>query len=477
MNGGKTSPPSVAIILCAGRGVRFGGKKQFFKLAGKPVCIHTLNKFLSSGLFDKIYLVIPPEDKEYVEQLLEKHIAREHRGKIRLCSGGESRQESSMKGVECAAQDRLPDDTRVLVHDAVRPFVDREILERNLETIGENQATDTVVDAIDTIVRVDDEGFIVEIPERRYLKYGQTPQGFLLKHLKEMYRATPREMLPRFTDDCGIFLRVFPEKKIKTVPGSYFNIKITTPLDLYIADKIFLLRSSGLDVKLSRLQEKSSEIKNMLKDRVIVVFGGTSGIGEAVYNLAREMGLTVYRASRRLGVDIRSPHQVRDFLEKVYSEEGRLDHVVVTSGILVRKPLEEMSYREIMDQITTNYWGSIVAVKEALPYLHRTKSRPKHIVLFSSSSYTRGRGSYSIYSSSKAAIVNLVQALCEETEDVNFNAIVPERTMTPMRRQWFGKEDPSTLLKPETVAWYTLYLLTQDICGMAVEVRKNLEDT
>ncbi len=468
--------PNVAVILCAGKGERFGGKKQFFKLAGKPVCIHTLKTFVDSKLFKEIFVVVSPDDMEMVRNLLKKYF-NNHISHIHLCQGGKSRQESSRNAVFCIDEKGYPPETKVLIHDGVRPFVDTRILRDALNEIDIDTAVDTAVDAIDTIIRTSpDRRYITDIPPRKFLMYGQTPQGFLLDHLLEMYRTIPTEDLSKFTDDCGIFMRVFPNKRIRIVKGSYYNIKITTPLDLYIADKIFLLKNENISNSVKDIIKKHKELTKSLNGKVIVVFGGTSGIGKAIVDLGKKLGLNVYYTSRSLGVDIRNKEQVHKFLNDIYSKESRLDHIIVTAGVLVKKPFTEITMDEIKEQIETNFLGNIIVTKESIPYLISNSDKPKHIVLFSSSSYTRGRGNYSIYSSTKAAIVNFVQALCEEDIGVNINTIVPERTDTPMRRKWFGKEDPSTLLRPETVAWYTLYLLTLDVCGLAIEVRKRHEE-
>ncbi|MEB3755259.1 MAG: bifunctional cytidylyltransferase/SDR family oxidoreductase [Desulfurococcales archaeon] len=466
---------NVGVILCAGKGERFGGKKQFFKLAGKPVCVHTIKAFIESKLFKEIFLTVAIEDFEYVKGLLRNYFSNADIN-IELCNGGSSRQESSKNAIECIVKKGYPPNTKVLIHDGVRPFVDTRILRESIAEINEDTAVDTAVDAIDTIIKTStDKKYVDDIPPRKNLMYGQTPQGFLLAHLVEMYKSIPPDKLGEYTDDCGIFLKVFPKKRVRVIKGSYYNIKITTPLDLYIADKIFLLKSDKFTSSLREIINNSEFIADSLRDKVIIVFGGTSGIGRAIVDLSRELGLKVYYTSKSLGVDIRNRANVHSFLEKVYNMESRIDHVIVTAGVLVRKPFINLSIDEIENQITTNYLGNVIVVKEAIPYLLKNSSEPKHIVLFSSSSYTRGRGYYSIYSSTKAAIVNFVQALCEEDIGINFNAIVPERTNTPMRRKWFGKEDPLTLLNPRTVAWYTLYVLTQNVCGLAFEVRKHQE--
>jgi 2-C-methyl-D-erythritol 4-phosphate cytidylyltransferase len=125
----------------------------------------------------------------------------------------------------------------------------------------------------------------------------------------------------------------------------------------------------------------------------------------------------------------------------------------------------------IEQMIMTNYLGSVNVTKAAIPYLKETKGC---ILLFTSSSYTRGRAMYSIYSSSKAAIVNFAQAMSEELYDdeIRINVINPERTDTPMRRRNFGVEPHESLLESRVVAEETLKTVISDITGQVVDVRR-----
>ncbi len=110
------------------------------------------------------------------------------------------------------------------------------------------------------------------------------------------------------------------------------------------------------------------------------------------------------------------------------------------------------------------------AARAAEPYLRASRG---HLLLFTSSSYTRGRGGYALYSSTKAAVVNLTQALADEwsSEGVKVNVINPERTRTPMRTQAFGEESPESLLDSDTVAESVLAVLAADLTGHVVDVR------
>ncbi|EMG6676058.1 SDR family oxidoreductase, partial [Campylobacter coli] len=125
----------------------------------------------------------------------------------------------------------------------------------------------------------------------------------------------------------------------------------------------------------------------------------------------------------------------------------------------------------IINEISINYIAQINLVKSSLQYLKETKG---HILLFTSSSYTRGRALYSIYSSSKAAIVNFTQAIAEECSDfdVKINVINPQRTATDMRFKAFGKEDPDTLLDPKVVAKAAIDTLKSNLTGQVIDVRK-----
>ena len=130
-----------------------------------------------------------------------------------------------------------------------------------------------------------------------------------------------------------------------------------------------------------------------------------------------------------------------------------------------------MDYQTIINAVQTNYMGTVNVALEAYPYLKQTQGK---LVFFTSSSNTRGRAFYSIYTSTKAAIVNFVQAVAQEWDGdgIKINCINPERTKTPMRQKNFGIEPDDTLLMPEKVAEATLHTLASDSQGQVVDVRR-----
>jgi len=210
------------------------------------------------------------------------------------------------------------------------------------------------------------------------------------------------------------------------------------------------------------------------RDKVLVVFGASRGIGKEIIDIASSLGAKAYGFSRQTSVDVSKPEDVSSALEEVFEKEGRIDYVVNTAAILRMGPLENRKYTDIVQEMMTNYFGTIVVAKESIKYLKLTRGS---LLFFTSSSYTRGRSLYSVYSSTKAAVVNLMQALAEEfsINSCRVNAINPERTNTEMRKENFGIEDERTLLSPEVVAMKSLAVLASSFSGMVFDVNKSFE--
>ena len=214
-----------AILLMGGMGERFGSEqpKQFQMLAGKKIYLHTLMRFVESGLFEEILLVAPAEWKE--------EIKRECLG-VRVVVGGATRQESSHRGVTAC-----PEDTEIVViHDAVRPFVDKRILKENIDKAREVGAVDTCIPTADTLVYAPKGKWIEAIPIRSHYLRGQTPQSFRFDVIKKAHLYAVQKKLEGVSDDCRLVKELgFP---IAVVAGDERNIKITTLLDLHLAEQL-----------------------------------------------------------------------------------------------------------------------------------------------------------------------------------------------------------------------------------------------
>lgn len=242
-------------------------------------------------------------------------------------------------------------------------------------------------------------------------------------------------------------------------------MKLTYKEDLYLLDKLFQLRSS-------EMKNRQAANPDVLRGKVLVVFGGSYGIGESVLALAARYRMKAFSFSRSNGVDICCREQVAAALKSVAAEAGAIDYIINTAAILKKEPLINMEAADIEESIRTNYLGVIHVALEGFQYLKETEG---HLIFFTSSSYTRGRAFYSLYSSSKAAVVNFVQAIAQEWDKfgIKVNCINPERTRTPMRSRNFGNEDASTLLTPEEVAEVTLSTLQARFSGQVIDVKLN----
>lgn len=448
---------NIAIILAGGTGTRMklGMPKQLLKIAGRPIIEHTLDTFENNPLIDEVIVMMTPG---YVDEI--KPVTDKFSKVYKVLEGGETRNDTTQ-----IALAEIDEECNVLIHDAVRPFVSDAIIKRCVEALDEYSAVDVAIPSTDTVIEVE-ESIIQSIPDRSRLQRGQTPQAFKLSAIKAAYEKARLDGDFKATDDCGVVVQYTPEVPVAVVMGDEGNIKVTHPLDASVADKLFQLRSA----QVATLNE--DERRKELKNKVLVVFGASQGIGLEIVKIASDYGAKVHGFSRELtGTNIVDTDAVKSALSSVYDKEGKIDYVVNTAGKLTMSPIDDMSIDDITEAVEVNYIAPAIIAKLSKPYLKETAGQ---ILLFTSSSYTRGRANYSLYSSSKAAVVNLTQALAEEWSDDNIrvNCINPERTATPMRQSAFGDEDPNTLLTARTVGEASIDALLSELTSQVFDVRK-----
>jgi len=227
-----------AQILAGGKGTRMGNvsmPKQFLSLNDKPIIIHTIEKFLLNDRFAKIIIASPKEWINYTNDIIHKFIGANER--LVVIEGGEDRNGSIMNGVTYIENTYgLVDDDIIVTHDSVRPFITHRIIEENIDFGLKYGAVDTVISAIDTIVESEDGESISHIPVRDFMYQGQTPQTFNIKMLKDHFYSLSDEQKAVLSDACKIC--VLKGEKVKLVTGEVFNIKVTTPFDLKVANAI-----------------------------------------------------------------------------------------------------------------------------------------------------------------------------------------------------------------------------------------------
>ena len=455
--------PNIAVVLAGGTGSRLGlsTPKQFFKVAGKMVIEHTIDTFEKNPQIEEIAIVSNPF---YVADM-ENIVLRNGWKKVKkILKGGKERYDSSLAAIR-AYEGR---DVNLVFHDAVRPLVSQRIIDDVCHALQTYEAIDVTLPAVDTIIEAEGD-HIANIPDRTRLQRGQTPQAFRSSVITEAYERALKDPAFKVTDDCGVVVKYMPEVPVHLVAGEERNMKLTYKEDTYLLDKFFQLRGSKLSVTENVSLEK-------LRGKVAVVFGGSYGIGKDTKEQLEAAGAIVHSFARSTsGTDVGCREHVAAALKQVADKEGRIDFVINTAGVLNKEPLCSMEQSVIEAAVRTNYMGTVNVAVEAYPYLKETHGK---LVFFTSSSYTRGRAFYSIYSSTKAAIVNFVQAIAQEWEQagITVNCINPERTKTPMRVKNFGSEPDDTLLRSETVAEMTVRSLLCDYTGQVIDVKRSDEE-
>ena len=227
-----------AAILAGGVGSRMGGTdtpKQFLTLGDKPVIIHTIEKFVINSKFDKILVLSPQSFVNHTKNLINEYFGEND--DIIVLKGGDTRNDTLINSIEFIKENfEIDDDSIIVTHDSVRPFVTHRIIEDNIEAAKEFGACDTVVPATDTIVESVDSKIITDIPIRDNYYQGQTPQSFKINKLSELINSLSNEETNILTDACKIF--VLKGEEVHLVNGEITNIKITYPYDLKLANTI-----------------------------------------------------------------------------------------------------------------------------------------------------------------------------------------------------------------------------------------------
>lgn len=219
---------TVGIILAGGLGIRMGANKpkQLLLLDNKPIVIHSLEAFNKHPLINEIILVVNRQFKADFEQLLASYSFSKL---STITCGGTTRSASSYNGLQ---QLSIEKESKVLIHDAVRPFVSQEIISRVVSALDTYKAVNVGIAATDTIIITNERHEIKTIPPRANIVLAQTPQGFLSTTIRKAYKQAFSSNTFTATDDCGVVNRYCPDIPIGIVEGELENKKITYPSDL-----------------------------------------------------------------------------------------------------------------------------------------------------------------------------------------------------------------------------------------------------
>ena len=227
-----------AAILAGGVGSRMGGvdtPKQFLTLGDKPVILHTIEKFYINSKFDKIIVLSPKSFVTHTKKLIEEYISDAEN--IIVVEGGKTRNDTLINAISHIQNNyEINNDSIIVTHDSVRPFVTHRIIEDNIKAALKYGACDTVIPATDTIVESTDSKLIKNIPLRDNFYQGQTPQSFKINKLFDLVTSLNDDEINILTDACKIF--VLKGEDVHLVEGDITNIKITYPYDLKLANTI-----------------------------------------------------------------------------------------------------------------------------------------------------------------------------------------------------------------------------------------------
>ncbi len=223
-----------AIILAAGQGKRMNSSlaKQYLVLHNKPVIYYSLKAFEQSNV-DEIILVTGVGQTDYCKREI---VDLYHINKVtRIIEGGKERYDSVYQGLINAETTGY-----VLIHDGARPFIKTELINRMIEQVKECMACIIGMPVKETIKVIDDRGYIIDTPNRDTLWAAQTPQAFDYLSLRKAYESfyQEKDTIGIVVTDDAMLYEAYGKLPVKILPGDYKNIKLTTPEDLILAERI-----------------------------------------------------------------------------------------------------------------------------------------------------------------------------------------------------------------------------------------------
>lgn len=236
----QSATPVVAVVLAAGFGTRFDPEhpKQLVSVGDKPIVCWSIEAFESCARVTDIIVVVNPQVRDQVEQL----IAEAGYAKVRMViDGGAERADSTNAALDTLAQAGIPDEAKILIHDAVRPFVEQRAIEDSIAALDQFTAATVAFASTDTVLLTRDFGegkVIASVPDRPNTYRAQTPQSFRFSTIRHAYELAAADPDFHPTDDTRVVVDYLPDEPVAIVAGSDTNLKITTLEDLPTAERI-----------------------------------------------------------------------------------------------------------------------------------------------------------------------------------------------------------------------------------------------
>lgn len=235
---------NIAIIFAGGVGSRMHSKKtpkQFLKVYDKPIIVHTMEYFEKCSEVDAIIAVCLKDWIPYLEELVS--IYRLNKVK-KVVEGGQTGQLSIYNGLRAAEQIANKQDAVVLIHDAVRPLINDDLIRKNIGTVKKYGSAITTVPLKETVLTVNKEENEIEyLPDRNICRLARAPQSFFLSEILKTHQKAIEDGKISFVDSCTMMKEY--GYKLHLIDGPSENIKITTPEDFYIFRAILESRENS----------------------------------------------------------------------------------------------------------------------------------------------------------------------------------------------------------------------------------------
>lgn len=222
---------NIAVIFAGGSGQRMHSRdipKQFLKMHGKPIIIYTLELFEKHPEIDAIVIACKADWIEYLEKLIYKYRIEKVK---KIVPGGETGQMSIYNGLVAAQEVSKGEETIVLIHDGVRPLINHKVISDNIESVRTHGSAITTAVVKETILVVNDEERIANVPDRAKSRVAKAPQSFWLKDILDAHNRAQKAGIYDCIDSCTM-MKMYGYS-LYLVDGPYENIKITTPDDFY----------------------------------------------------------------------------------------------------------------------------------------------------------------------------------------------------------------------------------------------------
>ncbi|NMM99147.1 IspD/TarI family cytidylyltransferase [Bifidobacterium olomucense] len=232
--------PVVAVVLAAGFGTRFDpdNPKQLVAVGGKPIVCWSIEAFEQCARVSDIVVVVNPKVRGEVESLIDEA----GYAKVRVViDGGSERVDSTAAALDTLAAAGIPDDAKILIHDAVRPFVAQSAIDGSIDALDQFKAATVAFASTDTVLLTEDLGdrkVVKSVPDRPNTYRAQTPQSFRFATIRHAYDLASADPDFHPTDDTRVVVDYLPDEPVAIVSGAETNLKITTLADIPTAERI-----------------------------------------------------------------------------------------------------------------------------------------------------------------------------------------------------------------------------------------------